>query len=296
MKHAMKKGVMLLALAVLTAGGLFAQRVGDTVQVSGSSWTVETVSGDRMTLRKAQDAIPGFARIEGGTFTMGSPSNETGRQGNEGPQHQVTVSAFYMGKNLVTQAEYEAVMGTNPSSRKGSNLPVERVSWNEAAEYCNKLSQRERLTPAYQISGNSVTCNWNANGYRLPTEAEWEYACRAGTTTAYNTGSNTISNDTGWYRDNSGNTSHPVGQKPANAWGLFDMHGNMFELCWDRLGNYSSDTQNNPRGPDTGDARVLRGGSFNYAGNDLRSAYRRTSISAVFKNDHIGFRLARGRL
>jgi formylglycine-generating enzyme required for sulfatase activity len=292
MKNTMKKGVMLLALAVLAAGGVFAQKVGDTGQFLGQSYTVQSISGDTITLRKGQDNIPGFSRIEGGTFTMGSPSNETGRQANEGPQHQVTVSAFYMGKYEVTQAEYEAVMGTNPSNFKGSNLPVEKVSWLNAVEYCNKLSQKEGLTPAYQISGTNVTCNWNANGYRLPTEAEWEYACRAGTTTVYNTGSNTVSDDTGWHSGNSNKKTNPVGQKPPNAWGLYDMHGNVFEWCWDWFGNYSSGAQTNPRGPDFGSGRVIRGGSWFWGGSGVRTAIRYGRTSGLYD---YGFRLARSK-
>jgi formylglycine-generating enzyme required for sulfatase activity len=287
---------MLLALAVLAAGGVFVQKVGDTGQFLGQTYTVQSVSGDTIALRKTQDAIPGFVRIEGGTFTMGSPANEAGRKNDE-VQHQVTVSAFYIGKYQVTLAEYESVMGKNPSSFKGSNLPVGKVSWNDAVEYCNKLSQKERLTPAYQISSNNVTCNWNANGYRLPTEAEWEYACRAGTTTAHNNGSNAFSDDVGWWYRNSNNTSHPVGEKPANAWGLYDMHGNVWEWCWDRSGSYSSGAQTDPRGPDSGNNRVVRGGGWACTSNtDLRSASRYGGYSTSFIHDGIGFLIARGKL
>ncbi|GBU28681.1 hypothetical protein R84B8_02241 [Treponema sp. R8-4-B8] len=135
-------------------------------------------------------SIPaGMVFIQGGTFTMGSPTNEPGRSSYE-VQHQVTVSSFYMGKYEVTQKEYKEIMGTNPSNFKGDNLPVEQVSWYDAIEYCNKRSQKEGLTPAYTRNGYNVTWNKNANGYRLPTEAEWEYACRAGTTTPFSTGNN----------------------------------------------------------------------------------------------------------
>jgi formylglycine-generating enzyme required for sulfatase activity len=158
-------------------------------------------------------------------------------------------------------------------------------------EYCNRLSQREGLTSAYQLSGTNVTCNWNANGYRLPTEAEWEYACRAGTTTAYNTG-NTISTNTGWYGDNSNYTMHPVGQKPANAWGLYDMHGNVDEWCWDWYDSYSSGAQTNPRGPTSGSYRVGRGGCWAAGGQSLRSASRGT-FNPSFKDGAMGFRLVR---
>jgi len=246
-----------------------------------------------------------MVRINGGTFTMGSPTNEPERSEDEGPQHQVTVSSFYMGKYEVTQKEYQDVMGTNPSSFQGDNLPVEKVSWYDAIEYCNKRSQKEGLTPAYTINKNqsdpnnkstskvkwTVTWNRNANGYRLPTEAEWEYACRAGTTTAYNTGA-VISDNTGWYSANSGNTTHLVGQKSANTWGLYDMHGNVWEWCWDWYGNYSNEAQTDPVGAVSGSDRVLRGGGLNGSAEYCRSAYR--YIYYPYNRSYgLGFRLVR---
>jgi formylglycine-generating enzyme required for sulfatase activity len=243
-----------------------------------------------------------MVRIEGGTFTMGSPSNEPERYDDEGPQHQVTVSAFYMGKYQVTQAEYQSVMGTNPSYFKGSNLPVEQVSWYDAAEYCNRLSQRESLTPAYTINGTNVTCNWNANGYRLPTEAEWEYACRAGTTTPFSTGNNITTdqaNYNGNYPYNNNATgiwrgiTTSVGSFAPNPWGLYDMHGNVEEWCWDRYSDYSSGAQNNPSGPVSGAYRVFRGGNRGNNGRSLRSAYRRYGYPSL-RVSGIGFRLVRG--
>jgi len=237
------------------------------------------------------NAPAGFVRIQGGTFTMGSPANEPYRKGDEGPQHQVTVGSFYMGKYEVTQKEYQEIMGTNPSNFKGDNLPVERVSWYDAIEYCNRRSQKEGLTPAYTINGNNVTWNRGANGYRLPTEAEWEYACRAGTTSAYNTGAN-ISDNTGWYYDNSGSKTHPVGQKPANVWGLYDMHGNVWEWCWDWYGNYSSGSQTDPVGASSGTSRVVRGGSWAGDAENVRSA-NRFSNSPGYRYFNLGFRLVR---
>jgi formylglycine-generating enzyme required for sulfatase activity len=243
-----------------------------------------------------QNTIPeGFVRINGGTFIMGSPASETGRDDDE-IQHRVTVSAFYMGRYEVAQADYEEVMGTNPSETKGFNLPVTNVSWFDAIEYCNRLSQRERLTPAYTISGsgNNRTVEWNrnANGYRLPTEAEWEYACRAGTTTAYNTGA-AINNNTGWHWANSGRRMHPVGEKPANAWGLHDMHGNVQEWCWDWYGEYGTTNQTDPVGVTSGASRVRRGGSYLDNGQRLRSAWRSISITPDSRVIDIGFRLVR---
>jgi hypothetical protein len=137
--------------------------------------------------------------IQGGSFTMGSPESDVDHNNVE-LQHRVTVGSFYIGKYEVTQKEYQALMGTNPSSFKGDNLPVEQVTWHDAVNYCNARSQSERLTPAYTVSGTNVTWNHSANGYRLPTEAEWEYACRAGTTTPYSGGSSV--GGAGWYSDN----------------------------------------------------------------------------------------------
>jgi formylglycine-generating enzyme required for sulfatase activity len=235
-----------------------------------------------------------FVRIPGGTFTMGSPANEAGREDREGPQHQVTVSGFYMGKYEVTQAEYEAVMGTNPSNFKGPKLPVEKVSWFDAVEYCNKRSQREGLSPAYTISGSgaSRSASWNrsANGYRLPTEAEWEYACRAGTTGPYSSG-NSVDN-AGWYYSISGKQTQTVGSKQANSFGLYDMHGNVVEWCWDWYGSYSNGSQTDPVGASSGAHRVYRGASWFYEAQSLRSA-RRFFNAPVYRFYDIGFRLVR---
>ena len=159
---------------------------------------------------RAQNKSPDMVRINGGTFQMGSPANEPGRGSGE-VQHQVTGSSFSMGKYAVTQAEYQAVMGTNPSYFRGDSLPVEMVSWYDAVEFCNRLSQREGLTPAYTRNGDAVTWNRAANGYRLPTEAEWEYACRAGTATPFSTGSN-ITTSQANYNGNYPYNNNPEGE------------------------------------------------------------------------------------
>jgi hypothetical protein len=173
-----------------------------------------------------------MVRIDGGTFTMGSPKRERGRDTYVEFQLPVTVSTFYMGKYEVTQKEYEEVMGTNPSYFKGPNLPVEQVSLFDAVEYCNRRSLIEGLTPAYTISGsgNSRTVTWdrNANGYRLPTEAEWEYACRAGTTTAYNTGRRITKEQANFNSDR----TTPVGNYNPNAW-VFTI---CMEMCLNGVG------------------------------------------------------------
>ena len=261
-----------------------------------------------------------MVQIPSGTFTMGSPPDEPGRIDDE-IQHTVTLSTgFWMGKYEVTQAQYEAVMGANPSNfttAKGrppatgetdARRPVERVSWYDAVEFCNKLSQMEGLTPYYtidkttidpnNINSNSydplkwlVTRNTSANGYRLPTDAEWEYACRAGTTTAYHTGA-TISDNTGWYTDNSGSRTHEVGLKSPNAWGLYDMHGNVYEWCWDWTALPSSAAQTDPDGAASGSGRVIRGGAWMANWVPLRSAYAPNS-NPYEGVSYIGFRVVR---
>ena len=259
--------------------------------------------------------------IPAGTFTMGSPTTESGRYNNE-TQHSVALNGFSMSKYQVTQEQYQAVIGYNPSyftlavtgeSGTPGKLPVENVSWYDAVEFCNKLSIIEGLNPVYSLNGKTNPTEWgerytweevlmdkSKNGYRLPTEAEWEYACRAGTTTAYNTG-DTISDNTGWYNSNSGNKTHQVGLKTVNTWGLYDMHGNVWEWCWDWYGDYSSSSENNPIGPVTGSDRVLRGGSYynllDSVGNNLRSAFRGgydpNAVASGIGGGEFGLRLVR---
>ncbi len=176
----------------------------------------------------------------------------------EKPAHAVTLSnPFYMGKFEVTQEQYEQVIGTNPSDFKGGTLPVERVSWDDAQRFCQKLS-------------TSSGCR-----LRLPTEAEWEYACRAGTTTVFCSGDAERTLDgVGLYDGNAGGRTHPVGQKKANAWGLYDMHGNVWEWCQDWGSSYTANALTNPQGAGSGTLRVLRGGSWDYVAQLCRSAIR----------------------
>jgi formylglycine-generating enzyme required for sulfatase activity len=247
-------------------------------------------AGARTSVRIERPVPDGFVRINGGTFLMGSPATEVGRSDNEGPQHSVTVSGFYMSKYEVTQKEWTAVMGSNPSYFKGDNLPVECVSWYDAIEYCNKRSVKEGLTPAYTRNGNNVTWNRSANGYRLPTEAEWEYACRAGTTTAYSTGGSITAGQANY--DWNIETTTNVGSYSANAWGLYDMHGNVWEWCWDWYGDYSGGAQTDPVGASSGTSRLNRGGGWRGTAQYARSANRYYDTPSS-RGISLGFRLVR---
>ena len=228
-----------------------------------------------------------MVQIEPGTFIMGSPANELGCYDVE-KQHQVTLTKrFYLGKYPVTQKEYQAVMGNNPSYFKGDNLPVEKVSWDDAQRFCSKLNDLKR--------------NELPAGYRfdLPTEAQWEYACRAGMTTALNNGLNLTSKDgrcphldeVAWYGENSDRKTHPVGQKKPNAWGLYDMHGNVYEWCNDLYADYPSRAVTDPTGPASGSNRVLRGGSWDNNAQYCRSAFRYGNDPSN-RNSNVGFRVA----
>jgi formylglycine-generating enzyme required for sulfatase activity len=247
-----------------------------------------------------------MVRINGGTFTMGSPTNEVGRDNDE-IQRQVTISSFQMSRYQITQREYQEIMGKNPSRFRGDNLPVEWVTWFDAVEYCNRRSQREGLTPAYTITvitrtHRTVTWDRSANGYRLPTEAEWEYACRAGTTTPFNTGNNITTSQANY------NGNHPynnnargeyrkhtiqVGSFAPNAWGLYDMHGNVSEWCWDFYDTYADGVQTDPTGATSRAVyRVFRGGSWGDGGKSLRSSYRSRGVPES-RYVIVGFRVVR---
>jgi formylglycine-generating enzyme required for sulfatase activity len=242
--------------------------------------------------------------VEGGTFQMGSNNGES----RETPVHTVTVKSFYMGKYEVTQKEWRELMGTTvrqqrdqdnkdwPLCGEGDNYPMYYVSWYEAVEYCNKLSQKEGLTPAYRGSGDNIVCDFNASGYRLPTEAEWEYAAKGGNKdyiTYEYAGGNSV-DVVAWYNGNSGNSTHPAGTKRPNSLGLYDMSGNVFELCWDWHGRYSNGSQADPRGASSGIFRVGRGGSWFDTAGDMRSAYR-SGITPSNRYYILGFRLVRSQ-
>jgi len=242
-----------------------------------------------------------MALIPEGFFLMGSPVNERDRFNAEGPQHKVTLKAFYLCKYEVSQKEFQDIMGINNSTFKGDNYPVDMVSWFEAIEYCNALSKKEKLKPAYTVNNDSVTWDRSANGYRLPAEAEWEYACRAGTVTAFYTGNNITTSqanyDGNWPYGNNPRGEYrrkftEAGSFPANPWGLHDINGNAWEWCWDWFGPYSETDKENPSGASSGSTRVQRGGSWGSTGAELRCAFRRS----YYPNERVisaGFRVAR---
>jgi formylglycine-generating enzyme required for sulfatase activity len=199
---------------------------------------------------------------------------------DEKPPHQVRISTpFYLGNYEVTQGQWQAVMGQNPSQFKGDALlPVENVSWKDVQEFLRRLNARE-----------------GGPKYRLPTEAEWEYAARAGTSTAYSFGdSERQLREYAWYDGNSGNKTHPVGQKKPNEWGLYDMQGNVWEWVQDWYGkdSYTSAAVTDPQGPPSGSHRVIRGGSWYYGAGSCRSAYR-GHYGPGYRGGHLGFRLLR---
>ncbi len=260
------------------------------------------------------DVASTLVKVEGGTFTMGATKEQLPEAyGKEKPMHKVTLSSFLISKFEVTQELWESVMGTNPSYFTGDNRPVELVSWNHVVDFCNKLSEKEGLIPVYTINKKKkdpnnnnkydelkwlVTCNFNSNGYRLPTEAEWEYAARGGNESKgyeYSGGNNI--DEVAWY-DASGNAgmtaqyTSEVGIKQANELGLYDMSGNVLEWVWDWYGSYTSSSQTNPTGPNSGSDRVLRGGCWASLAVGCRVAYR-DYFAPVYSSNNYGFRLVR---
>ena len=242
-----------------------------------------------VTIPLSEDVNLDMIWIKPGTFTMGSPEDEMGRYDDE-TQHEVTLTqGYWLGKYEVTQAQYEAVMGTNPSGIKGDDLPVQKVSWNDAMEFCATLTKIEKAAGRLPFGYE----------YTLPTEAQWEYACRAGTTTALNSGKNLSSeekcpemDEVGWYVGNSDETTHPVGQKKPNAWGLYDMHGNVYEWCLDWYGeDEPASSVTDPTGPETGSTRLIRGGTWNEVATFCRSAFRNYTTPTA-SDSYIGFRVA----
>lgn len=303
------KKIAALFLSAIVLMSLTACGSETNVQEATSSdlEEVSNSSGPEMEI----EAPDGFVLLSGGTFTMGSPDTEAWRSEDEA-QHEVTLSDFYISPYELTQQEYEDVMGTNPSNFTGENLPVENISWLDAVAYCNARSEQEGLTPAYTIDGTSVSWDRSANGYRLPTEAEWEYACRAGTTTPFNTETSISAEEANYWGDypymiednyfNQSNletqpgvyrqTTVEVNSFSPNAWGLYNMHENVGEWVWDYYGAYSTEAQTDPTGAETGTRRVYRGGGWNDFAKNVRSAYR-AAMPQGNSNYNLGFRLVR---
>jgi formylglycine-generating enzyme required for sulfatase activity len=211
--------------------------------------------------------------VEGGTFQMGDTFDDGSEDGK--PVHTVTVSSFYVGKYEVTQKEWRDVMGTDPSRFTGNDLPVEGVSWFDAVDYCRRLSAKNGLDSCYGFDGTNITSDFTKNGFRLPTEAEWEYAAKGGRQSRGTKYAGSSSPDeVAWWGGNAGGKTHPVGQKQANELGLFDMSGNVWEWCWDWYGAYSASSQTDPKGVSSGDMRVLRGGCWGNSEEFVRAPVR----------------------
>jgi len=220
-----------------------------------------------------------YVLIPSGVFQMGNNNGDS----DEAPPHPVTVNAFYIGKFEVSQKEYIAIIGKNPSSFKGDSLPVENISWYDAVEYCNRLSAKEGLQPAYHGEGDDISCNFAASGYRLPTEAEWEYAAGGGKTVTYS-GSNNA-DAVAWFNVNSDGKTQKIGTKVANNMRLYDMSGNVAEWCWDWYRSYGDESYIEK-------TRIVRGGGW---GNDewnIRVTARKHH-SPLMRNSSVGFRVAR---
>ena len=281
-----------------------------TVQTTVSKQTEadEAVKESTSTPAAADD---GFILVQGGSFNMGSPDTENWRIGDE-TLHKVTVSSFFIDRFETLQSDYESLMGSDPSTFDGEQLPVDNISWLDAVQYANAKSKAAGLTPAYTVGDGEVVWDRSANGYRLPTEAEWEYACRAGTETPFNTQHSLSADDANFYGhypyeieenyfDNDVLEARPgeyrqttvnVGSFEPNAWGLYDCHGNVNEWCWDYYGEYDTSSVNDPTGAQTGTRHIYRGGGWNDFAKNMRSAYRAAG-QADMKSYNLGVRLVR---
>ncbi len=234
--------------------------------------------------------------ITGGSFQMGDTFNDGDADIDEVPVHTVSVNSFIMSKYEVTQKEFESYMNYNPSDFKGHNLPVTNLDWLEVMKFCNKKSESEGLTPCYKIDGwDNTICNFESDGYRLPTEAEWEYAAKGGEKgSIYKyAGSNDVES-VAWYQKNSNGTTHNVGTKKPNELGIYDMNGNVSEWCWDayKIDYYKNSPSDNPHGPAFKGKPVRRGGSWINNRWNVRTTTRLTWWASS-KSPFLGFRIVR---
>ena len=283
--------VLMVAALVCACGG---PAPSAPPSQEGEAKAEQTAKGpaasDRISTKTGVDMI----RIPAGTFQMGSDKGGD----DEKPVHEVKLSAFLMDVYEVTQKNFEALMGQNPAKFKDPAHPVEQLGWFSAIKYCNMRSMREGLTPCYDLE--TAACNLAADGYRLPTEAEWEYACRAGSETAYSFGNEDRQLAAhAWFEDNADATTKPVGQKTPNAWGLHDMHGNVWEWCTDVYSEeaYGSAGDSDPCNQSEGEGRVLRGGGWDSPAELCRTSTRYSEepglADVCFGYEEYGFRCVR---
>ena len=267
--------ILLILLSVAITG------VGCSLRRTASANGSASTAGRSEELSIPDLKLP-LVRIEPGSFVMGTPKSEVHRDRDERP-HKVTLTEpYYLGATEVTQSQYDMIMGDNPSHFKGDDRPVESVSWEDAVEFCRRLTERERRAGRLP----------EGQEYRLPTEAEWEYACRAGSRTAYCFGNDTRAlSGYAWFQHTSRRRTHDVGQKRSNAWGLYDMHGNVYEWCSDWYGDYPVGPVADPTGPQKGTSRVMRGGSWATPHMSCRSAARAWGLPSS-PSHIVGFRVA----